>query len=460
MSIFRRSCFLSIVVSNRCDLPIHCEISHIAGSWEFSFNPSRLSETDNPRKCDATAAEDSGSVETVILTLSTMNTGEQRKTEELLLGLSYSAEMRDGADGPTWSPIADEGLVLQYTTNGAMNILYGQFYYESDSASPTHSDFVLRDGSTPGYKTDCNRIGRGWAFIERDGVRSLHCMTGHKIHPTHSRVEHAISPHPLSISHEGLDDNYIFNFRAIRDIDKQPPDCGACFVYSFAYAFENSIAYLVTGILSQAGIGTSFEKEAENWILDRNAILSCSYSSEGCKGGQFESLILDMIHQGVPIMGSHQGSTCLGSRDEENLIYPKTFVQLQSENDIKHFLRTNGPVLVSVFIESPHPDYIVPENTIVRIPRGTTSESTEWDYVNHGLVITGWGRDETTSEGYWTAFNSWGTNMRIERGGESEWIHKHAIAVIPDFCRGKLLHDFSSRVGSLGCQRTTTKSDT
>ena len=126
------------------------------------------------------------------------------------------------------------------------------------------------------------------------------------------------------------------------------------------------------------------------------------------------------------------------------VVYPKTFVELQSEDEIKFYLRRNGPVLVSVFLDV---ERGIQRDGIVSLPRGTTSGSTEWDYVNHSIVLTGWGRDEQNRK-FWTAYNTWGYNMRIERGGESAWIHKHALAVIPDLCRGKLRRIF-------GCQETS-----
>ena len=62
----------------------------------------------------------------------------------------------------------------------------------------------------------------------------------------------------------------------------------------------------------------------------------------------------------------------------------------------------------------------------------------EWQYVNHSILIIGWGYDEKTKTKYWICRNSYGTNygeenghFRVRRGKNDFGIESHAFSLIP-----------------------------
>jgi hypothetical protein len=131
------------------------------------------------------------------------------------------------------------------------------------------------------------------------------------------------------------------------------------------------------------------------------------------------------------------------------LYYPKTFISLQTENEIKESLVRNGPVLVSVYMLQ-HQE-VGPERIrwLRRSPK--SPQSTGWDYVNHGIVIISWGKKDAGE--YWIAYNPWGVIEHIQMGGDSEWIYKYAVSIVPDLCRGapfQVLGEAARR--SAGCR--------
>jgi hypothetical protein len=176
--------------------------------------------------------------------------------------------------------------------------------------------------------------------------------------------------------------------------------------------------------------------------LDRESLLSCSYSGTGCDGGYFNSLTLDVSVTGIPSSGCmdkphvHKLSAATGKAQscdsrcyerQDQLHFTKGFRELRTEEDIEHSLIHNGPVPVGIYMPTGPIDLA----EVFSIPPPESS-TPYWTYLNHGVVITGWGTD-SHGKPFWTVYNPWGMDMKIER---NSWFAKYAIEIIPDLCRG------------------------
>ena len=89
------------------------------------------------------------------------------------------------------------------------------------------------------------------------------------------------------------------------------------------------------------------------------------------------------------------------------------------------FLVNNGPVPVAIDSS--------PEGTRRAAPRDESGQSIEpvWEYVNHGVVLTGWNKDKEGT--FWTAYNPGGGEMKLYW---SKYDAKQAIGIRPDLTRG------------------------
>lgn len=376
--------------------------------------------------------------------------------------LTLAGNVNVGPNSASWSPIYDEGLIVRYQEGNEWITLYGQFEYIKDEKVKTPSSGVQENGTTPGYISHCDTIFRGWAISENTqgaGEKSVSCLSALK-----AKEPGSIQPHPrLSAnrpsSASAPSSNLVIpdklplpvNHIVFSRPEIQQQNCGSCYVYSFAYALERSFEKQLTAIAPSAIAQVD---------LDRQVMLSCAYSSEGCNGGYFESLTLDMSVRGIPMTAptlkpkeptvtgptsqTLQGCPTKRLEDVNTLYYPKTFISVQSEREIKESIVSNGPVLVSVYMLQ---NQQVGPGGIRRLLQSPESpRGTEWDYLNHGIVLIGW--DRQGADNYWIAYNPWGIIEHIQMGGESEWIYKYAVSIVPDLCRGAPLQTLIQKLGN------------
>jgi hypothetical protein len=383
-------------------------------------------------------------------------------------GLPFRASLHDikTVGDTTWSPLHDEGLIVKGQVGTVKYTLYGQFKYSRDPSVNEAKDYVQEDGSTPGWISNCNELSRGWILSDDigSGKHQIVCIAA-------SKDVSAVAPAPpksgtatVAITHHlrQLPDRFTSEFTSTIDPSMiQPKGCGACFVYAFAYAFERNIAVRINNLISKRLQFTFSRQDQGNTFLqlDRRAMLECSYSSEKCKGGYFESLSLDMTVRGIPITSnwnSHDQCPLELLADSLNLYYPHEFLYLNSEEKVKKFILSDGPVLIAVKMTSLSHDQLsqVTPETLLRVERGT--QQSNWEYLNHALVITGWGDER--NEKFWTVFNPWGKIHRIQR--DADWLYKHTLGVTVDVCRGAPHGMLKKELGEegmkkLGCQSTS-----
>ena len=366
-----------------------------------------------------------------------------------IIDLSFSAkDLSDGTQSASWSTIADEGLVLLLSGHEP-KVFYGHFGYVQEITSVT-GPFTLPDGSTPGFTSQCNRIPHGW-MINRV-TSTLHCFSAEQLsHSSQFQPPKPVTPHP-SLRSATPASYRIPNWELAPSSPSHlhvQGSCGSCFVLSFAYAFERIIKseYLHSHIPHSPV------------VLDRESILSCSYSNQGCSGGFFPALALDLMVTGAPLSGCLDNSpedqlsyttnnaqqcdkTCYS---ENSLYYTAGYSELKSEAEIMKFLIQHGPVPVGVYMtQEHHVDLMSGIDKIIDLPNNDHPVD-GWDYINHGLVIIGWG---TSGEGkYWDVYNPWGgrdTFVKISRHADGV-TERNAIGIKVDGCRGKFGVDKDKR---------------
>lgn len=414
------------------DLPIHCTLPQVIGEWQFALGSSPVTD---PGVCKSNVERETGEVYTITLT----GRSSQQLSDRIDLAYSGAVTGATLSSSATWTLVYDEGLVIK--TAGSRRItFYGRFDYALDpNFKGTPEKFVTKNGRTPGYVSNCDYIQIGW-MVSADHSE-VRCFSAR-------RTKIGTASGPL-VTRQSLRTTEVF-FRAPFT---EPPkglvsqgSCGSCFVWAFAYAFER----ILRSHYARLHPSPSYTEVASLFQLDREAILSCSYSGTGCDGGYFSNLTLDVSYLGAPEHGcmdsvasdlssvTGRAKSCSRTcyEDSSKLNFPDTFHELSSEADIMHYLKANGPVPVGIYLpESINLSNIKP-NRIYGLERVTPGRG-YWDYLNHGVVITGWG-ENAKHEKYWTVYNPWGVEMMIARGGANRWIARHAIAIIPDLCRGDI----------------------
>ena len=438
MKMIYSAIIFSLVCIADADLPIHCVRTKVTGTWAIHMAYHDVPDPSQCKSLSATEFDKSWTIEVRLLSTPVNSAVRLDST----LGLVYRAlaGKRDAA----WTMVYDEGLVIRID-GLSPRVLYGQFEYAALPGAVRRSPFVEPDGTTPGYESHCSVIPSGWVIRHQpDGSTTTSCFTARQT--SNEEVDigtDAVAIRPHLRVRSPLPDSFAIPIPANIYSHRQSSKCGSCYVLAYAFAFERTLMTHYTRI---AGEPTTIQ-------LDREAMLACSYSAKGCDGGYFSSLSLDLSVTGVPSTGCQdippfplsvtagKAQTCNREcySDKSTLFYTKGFVELQSEEEVMRFLQTNGPVPVGINVRNrSHADYSSSSEVyeVVRVP-GVDREPT-WDYVNHGVVFTGWGVDTATGVHYWTAYNPWGHQMKIKRGEGQEWITKYAVGIVPDMCRGRM----------------------
>lgn len=218
--------------------------------------------------------------------------------------------------------------------------------------------------------------------------------------------------------------------------------------------------------------------------ISKQHILGCNFYDEGCDGGfpltvaKFASeftLVEDKCYtnkcgkRDFTLTDDYSKSCCSKCESESNTYSVDSYSYVggyyggTSEFEIMREVLTRGPV--AGVINAPnylskyrsgifHSVTPLHESNVSRIsqhtyrsllqlPEGMTNHQTlreqdyEFEFVNHSIVILGWGFDEETQTKYWICANSWGKEwgengfFRIIRGVNDLSIESVAEIIIP-----------------------------
>jgi hypothetical protein len=443
MKIFWGVLFL-LERDSEADLPIHCTVPAISGVWEFRISKKIVQDGSACKNRDF--SEDQS--QRFEMELSTVSNSHQIR---LVSDVGVSFRVCSAATSTAaWEPIYDEGFIIN-VGDSSKRIFYGQFAYEPIEGFPKQEKYVRPDGSTPGFRSDCAAVPFGWVLTRsEDGRTELACFSASKVREppmVSCALENVFPVLPHLRSETSAPASFTSKFSIHQTLHRQGNKCGSCFVLAFAFAFERTLMNRYMAIT-----GTSSTELLFN--VDREALLSCSFSGTGCDGGYFSSLALDVSYKGVPSSGcmdtisedklsyyTGQAQACRNEcfKDSANLHYTKGFIHLQSEAEIEWFLQNHGPVPIAIYI--PESDTSIHSDRVYTVTR-PSFVSEYWDYLNHGVVITGWDTD-TSGIKYWTVYNPWGFEMKIQRGPGHDWIARYAIGIVPDVCRGYIYSKLS-----------------
>ena len=194
---------------------------------------------------------------------------------------------------------------------------------------------------------------------------------------------------------------------------KEQGNCKACYAFTTIGNLEG-LYYAKTKVMTP---------------LSEQMIVDCDNVDGGCRGGLMKDTI-EWIKSNGGIMAEkdypYKGKKGLSCKKK-----PEKYVDLKvtgykrlgstdrifdcvDENQIKEFLYENGPLIAAVngmFLQ----DYI---KGILDYPSDICSSA----YINHGVLIVGYGTEGSTNMDYWTVKNSlgkdWGESgyFRIRRG--------------------------------------------
>jgi cathepsin F len=194
---------------------------------------------------------------------------------------------------------------------------------------------------------------------------------------------------------------------------KEQGNCKACYAFTTIGNLEG-LYYAKTKVMTP---------------LSEQMIVDCDNVDGGCRGGLMKDTIEwiksnggIMAEKDYPYKGK-KGLSCKKKPEKYVDLKVTGFKRLGStaeifdcvdENQIKEFLYENGPLIAAVngmFLQ----DYI---KGILDYPSDICSSA----YINHGVLIVGYGTEGSTNMDYWTVKNSlgkdWGESgyFRIRRG--------------------------------------------
>ena len=214
--------------------------------------------------------------------------------------------------------------------------------------------------------------------------------------------------------------------------------CGSCYVISTMEMLESRLKIYTNG---------EFDKR-----LSAQFPLSCSFYTEGCKGGygvlvsRFISEFGVPLDECVPYQGSDQHCDLTCGKEKlwvgvESYGYLGGYYGACTAEMMQKELRAHGPFTVSL---NPSPDFLFYKEGIYQSqamrPNATVSMldmGVDWEQVEHSVLLVGWGEDQGVK--YWKVLNSWGEDwgehgfFRIIRGVDDSSIESNGQFAVPYF---------------------------
>mmetsp|Transcript_36264 Transcript_36264/g.66429 ORF Transcript_36264/g.66429 Transcript_36264/m.66429 type:complete len:513 (+) Transcript_36264:85-1623(+) len=243
---------------------------------------------------------------------------------------------------------------------------------------------------------------------------------------------------------------------------------------SWDWSDVNGIDYLEP-VMDQADCGSCYAASSVRMLTARHKIgkndtsllpwsisfpLHCSEYNQGCKGGYGFLLAKWSSEVGLlpaTCMRYSTTGTCKLECDLKDLgekryrvanhRYVGSYYGNANEKEIMHELYHNGPLAVGL---QPDEDFMYYSEGVYRVSGAKTASAGghEWEQVDHGVLLVGWGVDNGTK--YWKIQNSWGPDwgedgfFRIARGTDESHIESMAEAadVVEDDQAGRQVEEF------------------
>lgn len=181
--------------------------------------------------------------------------------------------------------------------------------------------------------------------------------------------------------------------------------------------------YSVIGTLE----GFNFVKTKTLVPLSAQQLVDCSSNSEGCSGGNIDTILEYVKENGVEAEAVYPDSDDLTCKYDESavIVNIKDFVYVESKNEDKLLTSVGflGPISVAI------------DATELVFYQGGVFQNDDCssDVVNHNVLAVGYDADENTGLEYWILKNSWGTGwgedgyFKIKRGSNECGIANNGI---------------------------------
>jgi len=176
--------------------------------------------------------------------------------------------------------------------------------------------------------------------------------------------------------------------------------CGSCWSFSAAGAIEG--AYQIAG----------------NTLVDLSMeeLVQCDTTDSGCNGGLMDNAFEWVSQHGLTSLADYPYTSSAGTRGTcDSSAEGNPIVTVTSYHDVNS---GDEDALLSAVAQQPVSIAIEADQSVFQLYSSGVLDSTSCGTtLDHGVLLVGYGTDESLSKDYWKVKNSWGTSW-----GESGYI--------------------------------------
>ncbi|CAD7088592.1 unnamed protein product [Hermetia illucens] len=173
---------------------------------------------------------------------------------------------------------------------------------------------------------------------------------------------------------------------------KNQGHCGSCWAFSAVGSLE----------------GQLYEATKKLVSLSEQELVDCSKTNEGCFGGDMVDAFEDLMELGgiaseesYPYQAKKNNCTFKKDMAVAEVTGVKTLPK--NENALKKAVALKGPIAVGIQVTANFMNY----KKGVFYDRSCVKNE---NMLNHGVVVVGYGKDNSTGKDYWIVKNSWGAD--------------------------------------------------